>query len=267
MAHVNNYSEAPKLVPSRYYAHLLNKFETQVAQKPNGTGTATRSEAAVQAICAQVQPRKFKNPLLAPYLGAGATEEQLSYLLFESKWYLKLIAPHMRTPLPARDAERLCIWISNVSQRGLVTPEAIRLCAIHRPVELPLTSKAERGKWMLVVRQSMGLPEYTFLDKVLNRIQRMFFDWSTLLIPLEEGEALLVWLLAILGLAAYIVVTGTLLLTGMFLAAVLGTAVIAGVIAFVGGLFSKKNLCQGSGLAWFGTGAARRGLTRRGMAG
>jgi hypothetical protein len=37
--------------------------------------------------------------------------------------------------------------------------------------------------------------------------------------------------------ALYVGVTGFLLLTGKFLAAVLGTAVIAGIVAFVGGLF------------------------------
>jgi hypothetical protein len=211
----------------------LERFERSEYKPANGTdGTSPVAANGILCFGAPVAAAKIKNPLLAPYLGAGATEEQLAYLLQMSRRHLKMIAPHMRAPLPGRDAAILCAWVRSSRVLDELLKDRPDL-----PRPLPRTSPAERGKWMRVVRRGLGLSDYTLTDKILNRINKMFFDWSTLLIPLEEGEAVWVWLLAIIGLAAYITVTGTLFLTSMFLVAVLGTAVIAGIVAFVGGLF------------------------------
>ena len=115
--------------------------------------------------------------------------------------------------------------------------DAANHCVWDGEARLPLTPKAEWMKWTIIVRRSLGLPEYTSSDKVLNRIRKMFFDWSVPLIPTQKGETFWVWLIATLGLASYIALSSFFVLGAMLFLIFGGAAVLYGIVTFLGTLF------------------------------
>jgi hypothetical protein len=95
--------------------------------------------------------------------------------------------------------------------------------------------KTEWFKWISLVRKHMGLPEFSYRDKVRSRIGK-----DSLSIPLEKGERLMVWLGVILAFLVIVTagVIGTYILAGVALFIVLGGAfVISTIWGAVAGFF------------------------------
>jgi hypothetical protein len=164
---------------------------------PNGNGTAVLPPVDFAGLGSNGNgsskngnaPAKVANPLLAPYLGAGATEAQIAYLLEMSQYavYCELIAPRMRTSISYRHAAALIEWVKAGASAN----------AWNCPVAA--SSQTEMVKWVTTVRRSLGFGDWTFKEKVNNRIERIHTVGNSAAIPLEKGEKFWVWLCAILS--------------------------------------------------------------------